>query len=409
MTNRIKHLVESFLDNAFPIKDRQIDPAIDAGMKTADEIMEPDTDGLEVHEETNPFAKPTDIKVGNKTLMQGAYESERFKSFLPVLKKLIANNQATEPNGTVWTMQESPNLFAFFANRKVVATGRNLERAIMSLVGYFNRLDTANSKTQAKAGRATANRKNPAWDADDRRAYINDRRERFRAMGSDMPVGKTAAKPATKTAAKPKPAAATASRKEQHRRLFQDRIGSRMAAESIEQSLLDALNECAGEDRAGMITHTFVVDTSGNIGQMSSNYQLDADWINEATQSLLDRTSTGERWNTVVQDLSRHFAEFFDGAVQAYDFASDAFTRRCWEMGLVVEQVIADSIATGTPLREGGIAGLRGETAPSRRTGLRVVVFHARDPLREAKVVRIGERLRRERGVEARCWLTPVI
>lgn len=89
-----------------------------------------------------------------------------------------------------------------------------------------------------------------------------------------------------------------------------------------------------------------VADMAGNIMQVSAgddtDYQLDKDWLTDANQEFMDRTSKGERWIEVVNDLARRFAEFFDGSYEAFDFAADAFGRRAWEMGITEAQLMAE-------------------------------------------------------------------
>ncbi len=97
----------------------------------------------------------------------------------------------------------------------------------------------------------------------------------------------------------------------------------------------------------------FAVDGIGNIMQIAKvdnrdndpDYQLESDWFGDATQELIDRCSAGEEWIEVVNELAQRFAEFFDGAYQAHDFASDAFGRRAWEMGLWESQGMAAEFA----------------------------------------------------------------
>lgn len=97
----------------------------------------------------------------------------------------------------------------------------------------------------------------------------------------------------------------------------------------------------------------FAVDGIGNIMQIAKvdnrdndpDYQLESDWFGDATQELIDRCSAGEEWIEVVNELAQRFAEFFDGAYQAHDFASDAFGRRAWEMGLWEAQGMAAEFA----------------------------------------------------------------
>lgn len=88
----------------------------------------------------------------------------------------------------------------------------------------------------------------------------------------------------------------------------------------------------------------FAGDQAGNVAFVGGDdFNLDVDWFSTASQELLDRSSTGEDWVAIINDLARRFSEFFDGDYEAFSFAVDAFNRRAWSMGLVESQLAVDN------------------------------------------------------------------
>jgi len=101
-----------------------------------------------------------------------------------------------------------------------------------------------------------------------------------------------------------------------------------------------------------LVGGAFVTDPSGNVEyagadvETCDDFVLDETWFIDATQDLVDRTSTGECWCDVVHDLAQRFAGFFDGSYHAYEFAAAAFARRAMDMGMIEQQMMIESFDT---------------------------------------------------------------
>lgn len=99
-------------------------------------------------------------------------------------------------------------------------------------------------------------------------------------------------------------------------------------------------------------TMAFAMDGLGNLMQVVSDEapeeeETSADamieWFDIANHEFLDRTGNGEKWQIVANELARRFAEFFDGAYDAFEFAADTYAHRAREWGLVQEQLMVES------------------------------------------------------------------
>lgn len=107
----------------------------------------------------------------------------------------------------------------------------------------------------------------------------------------------------------------------------------------------ELFNYARGDEPTEQIGVAFVMGTTGIVDQVADDddYQLSVDWFIEATQELMDRSSTGECWCQIINDIAQRFAGFFDGAYQAYDFAAAAFGRRAHAMGIVEQQMMVET------------------------------------------------------------------
>jgi len=93
-------------------------------------------------------------------------------------------------------------------------------------------------------------------------------------------------------------------------------------------------------------------DTSGIILSLTSmgdmemtdgeaDFQISEDWFGQAFQDILDRATTGERLDQIIYDYSLRFATFFDGSVDAFEFATCAFAKKLDQMNIPICESIA--------------------------------------------------------------------
>lgn len=101
--------------------------------------------------------------------------------------------------------------------------------------------------------------------------------------------------------------------------------------------------------------YALAVDNIGNMLQIGSGCcaveepmtaEDMGEWFNIANHEFLDRTGNGEKWNTVVNDLARRFAEMFGGSYDAFEFAASAYAHRAREWGLMEAQTMVESFDT---------------------------------------------------------------